>query len=85
MEWNLINILVTTFFVLIANCLHLLIKLHSHKKLRTLWSILQFITYIAIFCFVFAQGATREQTLVILLLSLPAAFINIGKESKDGI
>ena len=75
MEWTALNIIVFVLFALSENALYLIIGKSRAKSTVILCSVFSVVLYTAALCYLLLCGATLKQTALVILASLPAAFI----------
>lgn len=85
MEWTALTLILSTALVLLANGLYLLMRLTKRRALSVTAAVLLLSVYAAMLAYGLAHGITMRQTLLLLLLSLPGAFVPAERRRHDGI
>lgn len=85
MEWTTLTLILSAALVLLANGLYLLMRLTKRRALSVISAILLFSVYAAMLAYGLAHGITMRQALLLLLLSLPGAFLPAERRRHDGI
>ena len=81
MEWNAFNIILSLIFVTIENAGYINLRKPQSKRGTVILTVIMTVEYAAMFVFLLINGATIKQTMLLILATLPAAFIPL-KEGK---
>ena len=85
MEWTTPTLILSAALVLLANGLYLLMRLTKRRALSVISAVLLFAVYAAMLGYGLMHGITMRQALLLLLLTLPGAFLPIERRRHDGI
>ncbi|MCQ2430840.1 MAG: hypothetical protein MJ192_10985 [Clostridia bacterium] len=85
MEWNVLTLLLSAAFVLLENGLYLLMRLTKRRALSVTAAVLLLAAYMGMLIFGLMHGITKQQGLLLLLLTLPGAFLPAERRRHDGI
>ena len=81
MEWTVWNIIFSVVFALCENALYILMRKREEKRIVSFCLVLSILLYVVALCFLLLSGSTMKQTMLVLIASLPGAFISIKGEN----
>ena len=84
MEWTAVNVIISILFIAVENAAYFMLRKTSDKTVSAICAFCLPVVYAAMFFFLFAGGADMRQTMLLLLLSLPCAFIPMKDDEEAG-
>ena len=82
MEWNAYNIILSLLFVIIENAGYINLRKPQSRRVTIIFTVLLAVECTAMLVFLLINGATVKQTMLLILATLPAAFIPLKEDKK---
>ena len=79
MEWTALNITAFAVFALCENILYILMRKAKDEKTASVCAVFSVALYVLALFFLLLYGATLKQTALVVLASLPGAFIPVKR------